>query len=75
MPKGVKNPVLPQLRFRSQLRFGFDPWSGNFRRPQDKRKKKLKIDIVRQNDCTNVKNNLFKNQEEILSCKTLMLFA
>ena len=30
----LKNPELPQLQRRSQLRLGFSPWPGNFHTPR-----------------------------------------
>ena len=31
---GLKDPVWPQLQYRSQLQLGFSPWPGNFHMPQ-----------------------------------------
>ena len=47
----VRDPLLRQLWYRSQLRLGFDPWPGNFHMPQvwlKKRKKKKGVPLVAQ---------------------------
>ena len=53
---GLKNLVLLQLRHRSQLGLGFNPWPRNFHTPWGWQKKKKKKSIIQMNVAIKLKN-------------------